>query len=432
MATTFAYYVRQDQKADGTFPIKIRVTHNRRSKFLPTSFRVTRAQLSRDGKKIKDRRLLDLVDEAIDDLYQRFLTIKGAQYYTLEDLCATMTQRGIDDEGFRLDFFEYAERQISGMEAKTAEGYRTALNAVRRFIGRNGRLDINAITAKWVVDFKNFLENEPPVVGNGMVYRAKSRGSRAISYYLGCVRHIHNLARAEYNDQDSGVLVIPRTPFAANVVPAMPMTQHRDLSPSQIRAIMRTQPEPGSRAALAKDVFMLSFLLCGTNTIDLFNLKKKDRSGHLLTYNRAKTDSTRRDRAQITLKLLPEAEAIIERNKAAKGEHLLSFFQRYADSAGFNKAVNKGLKDLAKSAGLPSEITLQSYHARHSWATIARNDCRVDFDTVNAALNHAKTGSDRVTDIYIARDFSAIWEAQNAVWQKIIENCDAEIVKMTV
>lgn len=58
---------------------------------------------------------------------------------------------------------------------------------------------------------------------------------------------------------------------------------------------------------------------------------------------------------------------------------------------------------------------LTTYHARHTWATLARNVCGVDFDTVSRALNHATRGTDKVTDIYVDRDWSKVWDANKRV-----------------
>ena len=69
------------------------------------------------------------------------------------------------------------------------------------------------------------------------------------------------------------------------------------------------------------------------------------------------------------------------------------------------------LKALCKSAEL-NGITF--YWARHSFASIARNDCRFSKDDVALALNHVDNGHS-VTDIYIAKDWSIVDEVQAAV-----------------
>jgi len=73
------------------------------------------------------------------------------------------------------------------------------------------------------------------------------------------------------------------------------------------------------------------------------------------------------------------------------------------------------LKALCKSAEL-NGITF--YWARHSFASIARNDCRFSKDDVALALNHVDNGH-AVTDIYIAKDWSIVDEVQDAVIAKL-------------
>ena len=51
--------------------------------------------------------------------------------------------------------------------------------------------------------------------------------------------------------------------------------------------------------------------------------------------------------------------------------------------------------------------------ARHSWATIARNECGISMDDVAMALNH-KSGHD-VTDTYVKKDWGRIDKANRAV-----------------
>ena len=58
---------------------------------------------------------------------------------------------------------------------------------------------------------------------------------------------------------------------------------------------------------------------------------------------------------------------------------------------------------------------LTTYHARHTWATLARNEVGVTLSDVGEALNHSPRGSERVTDIYVERDFSRVWETNRKV-----------------
>lgn len=413
MATTFSYYIRPEVRQDNTMAVCVRIIHNRVRKYLYT-FYIDKSLISKNRKTIRDINTLSAVQNKVAEFQKAFLQIRFPEHLNVDQVVSLLNEI-MGNTSFRLDIYKYMEKLSKSMEPKTAEGYRTAFNAIRRFAGDH--VDINDITSGWVLRFKTFLETEPPVTKNNLTYQRKSKGSRAVSYYLGCLRHVHNMARLEFNDDDTGKILIPRQPFAKkNIVPKMPITEHRVLTVAQIRKIAESKPKPGSRAMLARDVFMLSFMLAGTNTIDLYELKADDMRGGLVTYKRAKTDSTRRDHALITLKVLPEAKEILKRNAGGR-YYLLNFNSRYSNSHEFNRAVNKGLKTLAKD--LEIEQNLQTYHARHSWGTIARNICGIDFDTVNAGLNHARQGSDRIADIYIERDYTAIWAAQEKVMEEV-------------
>ena len=49
---------------------------------------------------------------------------------------------------------------------------------------------------------------------------------------------------------------------------------------------------------------------------------------------------------------------------------------------------------------------IQFYSARHSFATIARNECDISKDDISLCLNHSDGKT--ITDTYINRDFSRI------------------------
>ena len=53
------------------------------------------------------------------------------------------------------------------------------------------------------------------------------------------------------------------------------------------------------------------------------------------------------------------------------------------------------------------------YAARHSWATIARNDCRIDKATVDECLNHV--GNMQLADVYIKKDWRIQWDVNKKV-----------------
>jgi integrase len=99
------------------------------------------------------------------------------------------------------------------------------------------------------------------------------------------------------------------------------------------------------------------------------------------------------------------------------GKRVFKFYQLYKDANEFNRAVGKGLKVIAEALGLES---LTSYYARHSFATIARNDCGFSLEDVAEAMNHS-VGKYKITDIYIKKTWDRVDRIQAAVLEKIKE-----------
>lgn len=81
----------------------------------------------------------------------------------------------------------------------------------------------------------------------------------------------------------------------------------------------------------------------------------------------------------------------------------------------------KGLRELT---GI-SELTL--YWARHTFGSLARNECRMSVDDIGEALNHVDNGH-FTTDIYIAKDWAIVDDVQRQVIQLISPKDDKPVV----
>ncbi len=136
-----------------------------------------------------------------------------------------------------------------------------------------------------------------------------------------------------------------------------------------------------------------------------------------IEYNRKKTRGRRQDNAFISIKVEPEAAAIIEKYADKTGRRVFDFYQRYSTSHIFSSNVNKGLKILANKCNIDDDLT--TYYARHSWATIARNKCGISKDDVDLALNHVDQGL-KMADVYIEKDWTLIDKANRNVLDYIL------------
>lgn len=186
-------------------------------------------------------------------------------------------------------------------------------------------------------------------------------------------------------------------------------TRKRSMSVNDLRKLFDYPCE--DYQVFYRDMFKLIFMLCGINTIDLYNLKCL-REG-IVEYRRAKT------KRLYSVKVEPEAMEIINKYKGDK--NLLCIADRWKDDREFNRNLNKALKKIGKMTRMPGrggkkKITpewpeISTYWARHSWATIAAS-LDIPKDTIAHALGH---GNNTVTDIYIDFDQSKVDDANRKV-----------------
>lgn len=311
-----------------------------------------------------------------------------------------------------IDFVEFSRSHIMKIKDRQLSRSRrlqTTLNSLIDFFGRD-KISITEISAKILKEYEDYLLKPHKIVrqnqfGRDVHYDKKPLSTTGVRDYMADIRTLFNAAKEEFNDEDKDEKLIFHYPFSKYKLPMPTEAVKRSVNVEIIRKIFGTTELSYSgthgvnRAILARDVFMLSFFLLGMNTVDLYNIDTfKDGR---LTYRRTKTKDRRVDRALISVKVEPEVLPIIEKYLDATSERVFCFHQMYSTPQIFNANINKGLKLLATN--LEIEEALSTYYARHSWATIARNDCRVSKDDVHMALNHVD-GKMKVTDLYIAKD----------------------------
>lgn len=435
MPTTFKTVIReQDRRRDGTFAVRIRVTHRRKICYITTNAVVDARQLTKK-LEIKDTSVIDLMDETIHR-WRGHVARLGlrADDMDVREVVEWIRRSERFANGFRLDFIDYI-RQVAGqMNPSSSRNYRSAANALERYT-RGRTLDIAEITPRLLADFERFLRNEPSQRGSNRTkgQSTAKKGERAVSLYMGVIRAVHNRARDEFNDESLGEINIPGTPFSKYKVPKEGPVKKRAIGTEIIQRIIELEDEPhadqskalNTRRDLARDCFLLSFGLAGMNAADLYGCPASALKGNIITYNRQKTASRRTDRAEMQIRIEPQLAGLVARYRDPSGVRLFRFHRLYASADNFNRALGAGLKRVAEAVGVdPDAPRLTFYAARHSWATIARSSAlNIDKYTVHEALNHVDAGL-KITDRYITRDWTNIWSANAAVvglfdWAKL-------------
>lgn len=413
MITFKPIIIQGGRRKDGTWPVKVRVTFKGVSRRLPTTLVCTDSDLTRSGK-IKNATITQKAGELIARMRATCESLSPfvLESWTVDDVVAHIRDT-LTAETFRLDFIAFGREFIMKKEEGTRAGYTTALNAFARFIGSDG-IDVNAVTRSMLLEFQEWADRQGRVFYNYRKGEYQSTGKETApggnaGRWTSRLAHIFQAAKDRYNDEDSGRIVIPRSPF--DTVPrrrTFPQGQ-KALPPEVIQRMIDARPEI-RQEGIAIAAFLVSFATMGANLADLYDAAPpKGRKWH---YFRRKTTKRRGDRAEVFVLLEPVLDpfvGVLQVPGGKDGTFWLPALHIWGSSRIADTMVNKYLRSWCEREGLEP---FTFYAARHSWATLARRQ-GVEKATVDEALAHV--GDFRVTDIYAERNWSLAWEANRKV-----------------
>lgn len=398
-----------NKRRDGTWPVKIRVTFKGRNRYLATTLVARQGDLSR-SLSIKSPDITRRANELIARMQD---TLRDLSPFDLEamdvDGVVEHIRARMTEQSFALDFFAFGERYVAASKnAGTGRAYLSALGALERFLGRR-ELDINDISKAMLLDFVAFVDNEPKMYRNPRTGEwektDKKKKAGAASRHLMKLQHIFDAAKLKYNDEDTGRVLIPRSPFAA-IPRDWGEPEGEEALPLEVmqRLILDTEPQGVERIAV--DAFLLSFCTMGANLADLYAAPKF--SGTEWRYCRKKITSRR---AEMRVDIQPEAVPIVARLRGKGSGWWLGQLHRIAPRSEIcTSKVNAGLRKWADRNGVEP---FTFYAARKSWGTYARNLARIELATVDEALAHKSRYP--LADVYIAKSWTHLNEANRKV-----------------
>ncbi len=384
--------VVRKQRADGMYPVYIRIVHRRKMGYVKTDKIIGPKSLTKQGD-IKDA----VVNEYCSNLILRYtdkINRKDISAFTMKELIEYLTL----DDGEQC-FSEYAQLHIRRMEQRgqirNAKNYKLAVQHLERYIGTNRVMFSHlssAVLKRWIESL-------------AMTNRAKEM-------YPVCVRQIFKAALLELNDDERGIVRIKFNPWLKVQIPKSDNGVQRAISAEACREFFnRPLPQTkmlSSLPELGRDVAMLVLCLGGINTVDLFEMRKDNYHNGVIGYKRAKTRHARRDEAYIEMRVEPFIRPIFEKYLAPEDdEYLFNFHVRYCDSDSFSANVNNGIKKICADMGMKKEEYYCVYTFRHTWGTIAQNDCDANLYEVAFGMNHSH--GLKVTRGYVKIDYSPAW-----------------------
>lgn len=338
MASAKLYLDTRSRKKDGTFPLKITITH--KGVFHINLGIDLKEDEWEDGKIVNNKRakvFSSVIQSRFVYVQNQLLQLGNAKLkgLTNKDLKALLEGYNEDESDYL--FRHHIEKIISEKKnPRTREVYQYTYDKVKAFSDID-TLKFEDINYAWLKSFDTFISN------------TSGTNARAI--------HLRNI-RSVFNDAIDEELVSQNIyPFRRFKIKTE-KTIKRSLSIDELQLLKDFDCE--EYLIKYRDLFMLIFYLIGINIIDLLNLKEI-KNGKVI-YRRAKTGRL------YEIAVQPEALEIFDKYKGKS--YLLDVLDVYADYKDFTKRFNRNLKRIG-----PVEIgkkginalfpNLTTYTARH-------------------------------------------------------------------
>lgn len=287
-----------------------------------------------------------------------------------------------------------ASQYLRQGKCRTSETYATTLCSFKRY--RNGKdLRLQDITSDIVLEYESYLRN-------------KSLSPNTISFYIKHLRAVYNRAVEE------GILS-DRHPFK-RVKTSSSATPKRAVSLKTIKRIKDMELGSSPSRCFARDMFLFSFYTRGMSFVDIATLEKSNLKGSILYYRRKKTNQ------QLEIRLEKCMLDLISKYRShPSSPYLLSVIDHELPNPrkqylSCMSKVNRHLKSIGNELGLQHPLTM--YCARHSWASIARDE-GIPLSVISEGMGH---DSEKTTRIYLASIRSEVIDQANRKILKLLSS----------
>lgn len=307
------------------------------------------------------------------------------QRYTVDDVIDMFRHSLIEKSLFNFMHEVIVQLQQMG-RLRTSETYRATLRSFMHF-RENSDIFLDEFTPDLMIMYEAYLHNR------GLV-------KNSTSFYM-------RILRAVYNRAVEKGIVDNQYPFK-HVYTGIDKTVKRAISLRAIKQIKKLDLSSQPSLCFARDMFLFSFYTRGMSFIDMAYLRKKDLCQGALSYRRRKTGQ------QLFIKWERCMQTIVTRYNVPQSEYLLPIIkpQNGDERRQYQNAmyqVNRKLKIIGKMVNLQQPLTL--YAARHSWASIAKNN-NIPISVISKGMGH---DSEMTTQIYLASLDSAVVDRANSM-----------------
>ena len=358
MATIKAV-IKPDKKKDGTFPIVIRITKDRKTNYEPIGYSVTLEQWDSAKGCVRKNypnsvRLNNLIAKRIAELSAKAIELETEK----QEVTASYIKKS-NKKAPAAMFFPQAELYLSSL--KTAGKYnqytadKPRVKHFRDFLKRD--IAFQEIEVSTLEAFKSYVKNTLKL------------SERSAMNHLSMVRSVFSHAKRDK------LIKADSSPFGkGKMIIKFPETGKVGLNPAEIKRLETV--ELSERPSHCRNLWLFAYYFAGMRVSDVLRLRWSDIQDGRLIYVMGKNDKVG------TLKVPEKANQILTQYEPSKRHKDDFIFPELKDVDSKNQfvfertiafktsAIDKCLKkDVAPAAGITKKLTM--HIARHSFASEA-------------------------------------------------------------
>ncbi|WP_209402483.1 site-specific integrase [Pseudozobellia sp. WGM2] len=386
--------LRKKRRIDGSFPIYLRVTKDRKTKFFKTIFNAfpdewdANAEIftKKNSNYIQKNRLLSNIK---DKAYRVYLNLKTEkERFTLSDFEHAFRVKS-NPNGNNIFYFwdDLISEMLTAGRTGSARCHKDAFSTLQKFHGST-ILNFENVNLAFLSKFEGFLR-----------FRGGSDGG--ISVRMRCIRTVFNIAI------ERDITSADNYPFKKYKISKLKSkSAKRALEIGEVYKILNMDTSKHPELVDSRNYFLFSFYTRGMNFADIMKLKWSNIKDGFIQYTRSKT------KGNFKIKILSPVEEILDYYRVQptgtsyvfpllKSDDLTPIEIERAKKQTL-KIFNMNLKEIACHCQI--EKTLTSYVARHSFANCLKQK-GIATDIISESLGHQNL---EVTQAYLKELDSSI------------------------
>jgi len=353
--------LRKKQNKDGTYPLAVRITKDRKSSFVHIGHHLQESQWDEAKCRVKKNhpnstRLNNLLSKKLSEAEDSLLDLEVAK----SDESSLLVKRKMKSAK-GMSFFAQANLHLDNLKKQGKYNiYKTdssRLNAFKTFLN-DGDISFQDITVSLLTKYRVYLTKTRHVV------------ERTIVNYIKFIQGIYNQAiKAQIVDRKY-------YPFGReNFVLKSPRSLKIGLSPEEVKILEAMELKKTNYLHHARNIWLISFYFAGMRVSDVLRLKWTDFQNDRLYYSMGKNAKPG------SLKLPEKATKILSEYNDQKNDHNLVFadlaslpdlgnlYEVQERIAVVVPRLDVSLKSIAKKAGITKNLTM--HIARHTFGNIS-------------------------------------------------------------